>query len=202
MKPLSLIIGFLPLVVFSVLTRQLPSGDIGIAGIASAAIAAIGLLTIRPVWPPKILNTCQFVLFGVIGIVGFTVSTGTDSWLATWAGSGVAVVIGLVILVLLPVMPFTEQFARESVPRELWSSPMFKQINRVLSATWGVAILVLGFSRLGAAALNQYTSSHVLPQIVFGAVIPVLILVYMFRFSKAYPDQVLRHRALPSAAAA
>jgi hypothetical protein len=38
-----------------------------------------------------------------------------------------------------PLSLFTEQFARESAPKEYWGSPTFKKINRVLSAGWGAA---------------------------------------------------------------
>jgi hypothetical protein len=37
------------------------------------------------------------------------------------------------ILARVPVMPFTEHFARESVPQAECSSPLLKRINRVLS---------------------------------------------------------------------
>jgi hypothetical protein len=191
MKPLPLIIAFLPLVAFSLLARFLTSGDIGVAGLIAAAIAAIALVAIRPRWPPKILQVTSLVLFGVIAILGFA-SKGTDSWLSTWSGAGVGIVLGLVILLLLPVMPFTEQFAKANVPRESWSSPTFKQINRVLSAAWGVAIVGLGVSRTAAAAIERHTSSHTLPQVLLGLLVPVGILVYMLRFSKSYPEQLVR----------
>ena len=69
-------------------------------------------------------------------------------------------------------MPFTEQFARESVPQAYWSSPTFKKINRVLSAAWGVAIFAVGVSRVGAAAINGHTSRR-LPEILLGLAVPV-----------------------------
>ena len=31
-------------------------------------------------------------------------------------GAGVGLILGLIILILIPLIPFTEQFARESVP--------------------------------------------------------------------------------------
>jgi hypothetical protein len=57
MKFLTLVLAFLPLIVFSVLARFLPHGYIGVAGLAAAVIALIAILTSHPVWPPKILNT-------------------------------------------------------------------------------------------------------------------------------------------------
>jgi hypothetical protein len=190
MKPLSLIIGFLPLVVFSLMAKWLPGRDIGIAGVVAAAIAAIALLAIRPHWPPKILHVTQFVMFAIIAIIAYAHRT-DDSWLHTWSGAGIGLVLGAVILLLLPVMPFTEQYARDTVPRERWSSPTFKKINRVLSGLWGVAIIGLGLSRVAAEAIDRHTSSHTLPQVLLGLIVPVGILTYMIKYSKTYPEKVL-----------
>ena len=192
MKPLTLILAFLPLIVFSLLSRLLPHGDIGIAGLAAALVALAVILTSHPIWPPKILNTCSFVLFALIAILGFTLGKNDDRWLATWGGAGIGLVLGAIILILVPVMPFTEQFARESVPQAQWSSPIFKKINRVLSTGWGLAIFGIGVSRVAAAAVNGHTTRR-LPDILLGLVIPVVIIVYMLKFSKSYPDRVAHH---------
>jgi hypothetical protein len=189
MKPLPLILSFLPLIVFSLLARLLPHGDIGVAALAAAVIAAIAAVAVRPGWPPKILNATSIVLFTVLAIAGFAGSASTDRWLATWAAAGVGLVMGLVILALIPVMPFTEQFARLSTPQAYWSSPTFKQINRVLSRGWGVALIGVGASRVVAVAINGHTTRR-LPDLLLGLVIPSLILTYMLKFSKSYPDRV------------
>jgi peptidoglycan/LPS O-acetylase OafA/YrhL len=97
-------------------------------------IALIAMAASRPGWPPKILNTCSLVLFAVIAALGFSLGKNDDRWLATWGGAGVGIILGLIILALIPVMPFTEQFARETVPQAQWASPTFKKVNRVLSA--------------------------------------------------------------------
>jgi hypothetical protein len=190
MKPLALILAFLPLIAFSLLSRFLPSSDIGVAALVAAVIAGVAMVTIRPLWPPKILNACSLILFALLAVLGFTLGKGDDTWLATWGGAGVGIVIGLVILALIPVMPFTEQFARESTPQAVWSSPTFKQINRVLSIAWGVAIVGLGISRVVAAVIDQHSASHRLPEILLGAAVPVVIIVYMLKFSKSYPARV------------
>jgi hypothetical protein len=189
MKPLALILAFLPLVAFSLLARFLPSGYIGVAALAAAVIALIAILTSRPVWPPKILNACSLVLFGLLAVLGFTLGKGDDSWLATWGGAGVGIVLGTIILALVPVMPFTEQFARESTPQAYWGSPTFKKINRVLSAAWGLAIVALGLSRVAAAAVGRHSSHHAV-ELLFSLAVPLVIIVYMLKFSKSYPDRV------------
>jgi intracellular septation protein A len=199
MKPVALVLAFLPLIVFSLLSRFLPHGDIGIAGLAAAVIALAVIVTSHPIWPLKILNTCSFVLFAVTAVLGFTLGQNDDRWLATWGGAGVGLVLGSIILVLVPVMPFTEQFARESVPEAEWSSPIFKKINRVLSIGWGLAIVGIGVSRVAAAAINGHTTRH-LPDILLGLIIPGAIILYMLKFSKSYPDRVAHHEPAPAPA--
>ena len=194
MKPMKLILSFLPLIAFSLLSRFLPHGYIGIAGLAAALIALIAIVTSHPIWPPKIINTCSLVLFALIAVLGFTLGRADDQWLATWGGAGVGLILGKVILALVPVTPFTEQFARESVPRAYWSSPTFKKINRVLSAAWGLTIIAVGVSRVLAAAINGRTT-HRLPETLLGLVIPVAIILYMLKFSKSYPDRVTHEPA-------
>jgi hypothetical protein len=193
MKPLPLILSFLPLIAFSLLSKTLPHGDIGYAALAAAILAAVATVSHRPYWPPKILNATSLALFTVLAVVGFAGSAGTDRWLAIWAGAGVGLILGGVVLALLPVMPFTEQFARESTPQAYWSSPTFKQINRVLSAGWGVAIAGLGVSRLLAAVIDQHATSHRLPDLLLGTAVPVVIIVYMLKFSRTYPERVTGH---------
>jgi intracellular septation protein A len=199
MKTLSLILAFLPLIVFSVLARFLPHGDIGVAGLAAAAVALIAIAASRPVWPPKILNTCSLALFALIAVLGFTLGSHDDRWLATWGGAGVGLILGTIILVLVPVMPFTEQFARESTPQAYWSSPTFKKINRTLSVGWGLAIFAIGISRVAAAAINGHTTRR-LPELLLGLAVPAAISLYMLKFSKSYPDRVTRTEPAPAAA--
>jgi hypothetical protein len=197
MKPLTLILAFLPLVAFSALARFLPHGYIGIAGLAAGVIALIAILTSHPIWPPKILNTCSLVLFGVIAVLGFTLGKNDDRWLATWGGAGVGIILGTIILVLIPVMPFTEQFARESTPKAYWGSPTFKRINRMLSAGWGLAIFAVGVSRVAAVVINGHTTRR-LPETLLGLVVPLAIILYMLKFSKSYPDRVAQHASEPA----
>jgi hypothetical protein len=197
MKPVPLILGFLPLVLFSLLARLLPSGDIGIAALIAALAAAGAIVAIRPVWPPKILSACSLVIFAVLAVAGFAGGAGTDQWLATWAAAGVGIVMGLVILALIPVIPFTEQFARQVTPQAYWSSPTFKKINRVLSSAWGAAIVLLGISRVIAAAIHRSGGAQVL-YLVFSAVIPVVIGVYMLKFSKSYPERASQSPSSPA----
>jgi len=189
MKPLPLILGFLPLIALSLLARLLPSHDFGIAALIAAVVAVIAIAVHRPVWPPMILTGSSLTLLVVLTIVGFAGGAGTDRWLATWIAPAFAGIMGLIILALIPVMPFTEQFARQSTPQQYWSSPTFKRINRVISAAWGAAMVVIGVLRLVAAVIKDRPGSHNFLELVFSAILPVLILIYMLKFTKSYTER-------------
>jgi hypothetical protein len=127
-------------------------------------------------------------MFAVIAIIAYA-SKSDDSWLHTCSGAGTGIVLGGVILLLLPFVPFTEQYARERVPRQRWSSPAFKKINRVLSGLWGIDLIALGLSRVAAEAIDRHTSSHTLPQVLLGLIVPVGILMYMLKYSRSIPKR-------------
>jgi hypothetical protein len=185
-----LIVGFSPLIAFSLLTKLLPSGDVGIAGLVAALLALAVMLTSHPVWPPKIINASSFLLFTVLAVLGFVLDKGDKVWLATWPGGGAAIIIGAVMLLLVPVIPFTEQYAKETVPREEWGSPSFKRVNHGLSVAWGAATVLIGFSRVAAEAVARHASGHHVAQILLGAAVPVVIIVYMLKFTQSYPERV------------
>ena len=64
----------------------------------------------------------------------------------------------------------------------------------MLSAAWGLAIFAVGLSRVAAAAIDGHTTRR-LPETLLGLVVPVVIIIYMLKFSKSYPDRVTREPA-------
>jgi hypothetical protein len=57
-------------------------------------------------------------------------------------------------------VPFTEQYARESVPRQFWDSPRFKRINRQLTALWGWVFVALIPSHIIAGAIKHQAGEY------------------------------------------
>jgi hypothetical protein len=66
----------------------------------------------------------------------------------------------------------------------------------VLSAGWGVAIFGIGVSRVAAAAINGHTTRR-LPELLLGLAVPLVICLYMLKFSKSYPDRVSHSETSP-----
>ena len=99
----------------------------------------------------------------------------------------------------MPIMPFTEQYARERVSREYWGTPTFKKVNRVLSLAWAVRNRrSSGWSSMAVAFLDERagsTSDTSLLDLILNWVVPIAILVFMVRFTAIYPDRVRKAAA-------
>ncbi|MFD4712568.1 hypothetical protein ACFWN5_23240 [Streptomyces sp. NPDC058430] len=131
----------------------------------------------------KVLEVTGILFFGVMALLGLFLDRQDMLWLETYAQVLSSAVIAVVALGSLAFVPFTEQYARESTPPEVWGSPVFRHVNRVLTLVWGgvfVATAVLGLVALHTASGADWLNW----------VIPVLLLVLAARFTERYPDQV------------
>ncbi len=70
--------------------------------------------------------------------------------------------------------PFTEPYAREQAPEHVWKTARFHELNRRISAVWGLAFLVGTISLVAAGSQNsrQFTLRLVVP---FGALLLALL---------------------------
>ena len=193
LTPLALITGFLPWIVFSVVSQRLAADAVAWSALLATAMAAVAVLRDRRWHGPQILDLGSLVLFAVIAVTGFVGGTGVDRWLFEWGRPLVGVVLGLYLLLTVPVLPFTAEYARRTTPREYWDSPTFRKINRVLSAAWAVAITAMGAASVLTTALGVDATgtpgTHLL-ELVLDWVVPVVVICAMVRFTATYPDRV------------
>ncbi len=157
MKPLNLVIGFVPLAIFAVLVSWLALGWAAAAGLA-AAVILVGFTAARG--GVKVLPVAQSVILAAFTVVGFTVGHHTATTFAPYARGVASLVLAGFILATSYHFPFTMQFARGSVPEQYWHSPQFLGLNRRLSLVWGLAVLAVGAAHAGAAAVTGATIVH------------------------------------------
>jgi hypothetical protein len=205
MKPLPLILGFIPWIAFSFLSHRIAADSVAWSGLIGVLLVLGTMVAQKSVWPPSVLNVGMLLPLGAITVVGFVGGPDVDAWLYQWAVPGVGLFLGLFILALVPFAPFTERFARQSTPQAYWGSPTFNKINRVLSAAWGVAIVVMGICSLLVAALDLYSDglgSAGTGELLLNWVIPIVVIVAMVKFTIGYPDKVRAQvRGTPAPAA-
>jgi hypothetical protein len=139
-------------------------------GAGIGAILAI-IVLVRALYHHK---AHMFDYIGVIYFVGMlSLLAGLHpSDISTWGRYAQAVAHGsLCVIVFASVLvnrPFTEGYAREQAPKEIWKSPAFRAFNRKISVVWGFAFLLgtLSMALAGSTDSRQLLLRVVVP---FGA---------------------------------
>lgn len=179
MNPIKLILGFVPLIAFSVLVGWLPVGWAAVVGlvlaVAVAAVTAPGGI--------KILPVAQAVVLAVIAVIGFSTGTATNSFLETYGRGLASLALGSFIVLTAVRFPFTAQFARSAVPAAQWHTETFLRINRRLSLAWGAVVLVLGAGHLAGAFLTGQGTTGALHLLVSWGV-PVVAILWVVKFTR------------------
>jgi hypothetical protein len=134
-------------------------------------------------------------LGAVVAFVGFTVvafraDPATGAFVARYARAFAAAVLSTIAFGSLLVMPFTEQYARESVPRELWSSPQFKHINRQLTTMWGLVFAAMVPAHVIAGAIDTHRAN-----LIFNWAIPIALVIWAAKRTARVSDSA---KARPS----
>jgi hypothetical protein len=144
--------------------------------------ASIGLAVALVVLTRAVI--CHSVhLFDVIGTVYFggllvLLAAIHPSDISTWGRYAQAVAHGsLTVIVFGSVLigkPFTEPYAREQAPEHVWKTARFHELNRRLSAVWGLAFFVGTISLIvaGSQSSRQVILRLVIP---FGALVLALL---------------------------
>jgi hypothetical protein len=170
----SLYLAFLPWVVFAIVAHR----DTFLAGALVALAAACGVAWHstrdgRSLKAPEVGAVVAFAGFAVVALV---IDQATADELARYARAIAAGLLALIAFGSLLGTPFTEQYARESVPRELWSSPRFRAINRDLTSMWGLVFLLMVPAHALAGAIDTPHAN-----LFLNWVVPILLITWAAR---------------------
>jgi hypothetical protein len=181
---MGILLAFAPFFVFIVVERLA-----GVtAGLAAATGTSAGLLVrdaLSRKKTIKVLEIGTFLLFG--GLTAYTVMVKT-----TWSIPAVRLWVdaGLLVIVLISLavrQPFTLQYAREQVSRELWDTPEFVHTNYIITGVWAGAFALM------VAADLMMLFVPTLP--TFAAIVVTVAALWgAARFTSWYPE---RRRAKP-----
>src|ERR1700689_1022062 len=148
-------------------------------GASVGALVAIVVLA-------RALSRHKAHLFDYVGVVYFigmlvVLAIVPPDDIGTWGRYAQAVAHGsLCVIVFASVLvnrPFTEAYAREQAPKEIWNSPAFRAFNRKISAVWGLAFLLGTISMVLAGTTDSR-------QILLRLIIPFGALAAAYTYSE------------------
>jgi hypothetical protein len=192
MNPLTLVLGFVPLVLFTFLDGRIPVEDAALIGTV-AAIIVVAVTARRGV---PVLPIVQTVTLAIITVIAFTGDHATKTFLSSYGRGLASLVLAAYMLITASFAPFTVTIARVNVPREYWQSPQFIALNRKISAVWGVAILVLGITHLATGAMGPLPRFQEL-LIQWGPA--VIVVIIALRYTQRVTSEAQSHNARPAA---
>ena len=184
MNILKVVSGFLPFVAFSVLALPLGVGGAALVGLGVAIVVVVA--TARG--GIKILPALQAGILLVMAVSGFIADASTRDGLTKYGPAVAALIMGGYMVGTAARMPFTAQYARESVPRQFWHDPRFLAVNRRTSSAWGVAVLLLGLLHLASAAIIDAPSGHLFLRLALNWVLPIAAMWWASAYTRRVVD--------------
>jgi hypothetical protein len=140
---------FAPWFVFLLIDRFASLEDAVACAVAAAVIVLGRAILHRHV---HLLDIASIVYFIALLIVVEVSDASSRVDISNYAQAGAHIALTVIVFgSILIGHPFTESYARETVPEEYWDTPRFHDTNRLISAAWGLAFVVGSASLLIAA---------------------------------------------------
>jgi hypothetical protein len=167
---MSILLGFLPFIVFALLTSLSISLAIWVAFAISFALAIRDFASTKTI---RLLDGGGMILFGALALVaGFVAPS------LSMPASRFIIDVGLLLIALASMImrnPFTLQYAREQVAQEFWGDPRFVRANYVVTAIWALAFAVMAT----ADAIATFTRGFPLPLDIAGGMGVLAIAIFI-----------------------
>jgi hypothetical protein len=170
------LVALVPWVMFTLIAQH---GTLKVASIAAAAIAlGVCLYSAHDGGRPKLIELAAVATFAVFTVIAFVADPSVTHWLTRYARAVASGVLALLVFGSLAFVPFTAEYARESVPRAAWGSPRFQQINRRLTMMWGWIFTAMTVSHVVAGAVDERRAN-----LIFNWAIPIALVLWGARRS-------------------
>jgi tryptophan-rich sensory protein len=180
-------VGFVPWIIFWVVSSPSTWEWATLGALIAAVILAVPSAERGGL---KILDIGTIAFFAVLSLLAIFLDRGDITWLEDYSQAISSGALAIIALGSLAVTPFTEQYARESTPREVWDTPRFKRTNFVLSAVWGAVFAVGAILGVIAQETDSSTAREWLNWII-----PIALVIGGFKFTAWYAARARAHAA-------
>jgi hypothetical protein len=172
-------LAFIPWIVFTLVAQHstLKLAAVG-ALLASVMIAARSARA----GGAKVLELGAVLAFLGFTVIAFQADPATAAFVDRYARAIAAGLLSLIALGSLLVMPFTEQYARETTPAAVWKSPVFRAVNRRISAVFGVVVLAMAGSHIYSGYLEAHHELSRRENLVLNWAIPIALILLALKF--------------------
>lgn len=176
-----LYVALVPWVAFTLLAQH---STLKLASVVALVLAIVIMIRSILTTGLKVLEVGAVLAFVGFTVVAFGADHAAGVWMARYSRAIAAAVLALIAFASLWFTPFTEQYAREKVPREHWSSPTFKTINRRITLMWALVFTAMIPFHIAAGAIDKRPTN-----IVFNWVVPIGLILWGVKRSGEIADE-------------
>jgi hypothetical protein len=186
MRKVGLLLGFVPLIVYSILAGSSVSSVTWALTAATVTTIAIGWNDLRKgmilVWANLVLFGCALVAISVFEM----------AWFIPYMGILIYAVLAAVTLgSILAGVPFTLQYAREMMDKSLWMNPVFIRVNVLITGV-GAGIFLVNLALNAGMLVTPGTIRGIVQVITY------IVLVGGIVFTLWYPEHIRKKQATVS----
>ncbi len=203
MNSKKMFLSLIPWVLFSVVINRHGANAAAIAALAAAVLSLVLLFKDNEQSGLKIIDVTGAATFGAFAAFGFVGGLSIDNWIADYGRGTAAAVLAVIMLGSAITVPFTEAYARGSVPREYWKSPVFRAVNRKISALWGGVVAAMAAGHLLAGAIDPASNpvSGARPvDLILNWALPIALILFAVRQTQQFSESAGGRAANPAAA--
>jgi hypothetical protein len=182
MNSKTMLLSLAPWALFTVIAGHAGADYVGYAALV-ATVVAIGVAVKNGLRHAKLIDLTGITTFTAITVIGFVGTHGIRQDVVDYGRGACALVLAIVMLGSLLFVPFSEQYARESVPQPYWSSPVFHSMNRRISAAFGLAILVMSGSHFLSGYLEATSGLPTRTNLILNWVIPIALVLGAMKYT-------------------
>ena len=191
MNSKKLLISLVPWLLFTIIAGHAGVSFVGWAAAAATAMTIVIVVRARRDRTAtgrrsslKVVDVAGIVTFAALTALAFTGSHDLRQHIVNYGRGACALVLAVVMLGSLLIVPFTEQYAREQIPPAYWHSPVFRALNRHISAAFGLAVLAMAVSHFVSGWLESRGDLTSARNLVLNWVVPVVVILAAIRYTE------------------
>ena len=160
MNPMQMILGLIPWWVFSSMASRTGEHAAANAAVVSAIVSFVIANKDRKRGGYKILDVTGIVTFAGLAVIAYAGGDGAERWVADYGRGASTLILAAAMFVSVLTVPFTEQYARQSAPPEVWHSRTFRAVNRKISLVWAIAVALMSSGHWIAGKVDPTSGSQ------------------------------------------
>jgi hypothetical protein len=184
MNSKTMFLSLIPWAVFTIAAGHGGTGFVGPAALVAAVLAAgVAVYNTRKSGF-TLIDGAGVATFTAMSAIAFASDDSVRQHIVDYGRGLAALILAIVMLGSILFVPFTEQYARAATPRQYWNSPVFRAVNRRISALWGGAILVMAGGHLLSGHLEAAAELTRRENLALNWALPVLLVLGAMKLTR------------------